>query len=144
MAPMAPAKLAEFRYGREEILALFEMNADLTLPSYQEKVVSQAGLLAEKPLLPLALMGANEDEQRAWQRGANSDTSLRLYKKDIPSASMGPGGLGGGPGGVGRGGPVERGRGRGRGFFDRHRAPPEDDEGIGRRDDGRPFGRGEF
>ena len=64
---------------------------------------------------------------------------MRLYKKEIPSGSMtsGPG--------IGRGGHPERGgRGRGRGFFDRHRGPPDDDDGIGRREDGggRGFGRG--
>lgn len=136
---MAPAKLAEFRYGREEMLALFNLPSEelsCTLPGYQEKAVAAAGLLAERPQLPLNLMGPmSEDEQRTWQKGANSDTSLRLYKKEIP-----PGGLAGGSG-LGRGG-GERGRGRGRGFFDRHRAPIDDDEGLGRREDGRAFGRG--
>ena len=136
---MSPAKLADFRYGKEEMLAFFNLSPDASLPPHQEKVVAQAGLLAEKPQIPLNLMGPmSEEEQRTWSRGANSDTSLRLYRKENPNAGMGPGG---GPG-LGRGS-GERGRGRGRGFFERHRGPPEDDEGIGRRDDGsRPFGRG--
>jgi hypothetical protein len=143
MAPpvmMAPAKLAEFRYGREEMLALFSFTPETSLPAYQAKVISSSGLLAERPQLPLNLMGPmSEDEQRAWQRGANSDTSLRLYKKEIPSANL----PGAGVPSLGHGGGGERGRGRGRGFFDRNRGPPDDDESIGRRDDGgRPFGRG--
>ena len=36
---MAPAKLAEFRYGREEMLALFNLpSAPNVLPTYQQKV----------------------------------------------------------------------------------------------------------
>lgn len=137
---MAPAKLAEFRYGREEMLALFSLPPpSKSLPSYQEKAVGSAGLLAERPQLPLNLMGPmSEEEQRAWQKGANSDTSLRLYKKEVPS--MGPG--------IGRGGGVgERGRGRGRGgFFERHRPPMDDDDGMGRRGEEsvRGFGRGKY
>ena len=136
---MAPAKLAEFRYGREEMLALFTMPGEKAMPVYQERVVANAGLLAEKPLWPMNLMGPmSEEEQRAWQKGANSDTSLRLYKKELPGGS-----LHGGNHGLGRGAGGERGRGRGRGFFDRNRAPV-DDEDPGRRgeDGGRAFGRG--
>lgn len=158
MAPnsmvMAPAKLAEFRYGREEMLALFTLpSGPNMLPSYQEKAVEMAGLLAERPQLPLNLMGPmSEEEQRTWQKGANSDTSLRLYKKtELAAGGGGPGGnLGGhGPTGIGRGGGGpggDRGRGRGRGFFDRNRASHMDDEdGLGRREDGgRGFGRGMF
>ena len=135
---MAPAKLAEFRYGREEMLALFTMPGEKALPGFQERVVANAGLLAEKPLLPMNLMGPmSEEEQRAWQKGANSDTSLRLYKKELP-----PGGLGAGGPGIGRGGGGERGRGRGRGFFDRHRAPGDEEDPGRREEGGRGFGRG--
>lgn len=135
---MAPAKLAEFRYGREEMLALFTMPGEKALPGFQERVVANAGLLAEKPLLPMNLMGPmSEEEQRAWQKGANSDTSLRLYKKELP-----PGGLGASGPGIGRGGGGERGRGRGRGFFDRHRAPGDEEDPGRREEGGRGFGRG--
>ena len=105
--------------------------------------MASAGLLSERPQMPLNLMGPmSEEEQRVWQKGANSETSLRLYKKEIP-----PGGLSG-PG-IGRGaagGGGERGRGRGRGFFDRHRSQIDDEDGVGRREEGggRGFGRGEF
>ena len=135
---MAPAKLAEFRYGREEMLALFTMPGEKALPGFQERVVANAGLLAEKPLWPMNLMGPmSEDEQRAWQKGANSDTSLRLYKKELPPGSLGAGGPG-----IGRGGGGERGRGRGRGFFDRHRAPGDEEDPGRREEGGRGFGRG--
>ena len=52
------------------------------MPSYQEKAVASSGLLSDRPQLPLNLMGPmTEEEQRCWGKGANSDTSLRLYKK---------------------------------------------------------------
>jgi len=136
---IAPPKLADFRYGREEMLALFSLpTTEPSLPSYQEKAVASSGLLSERPQLPLNLMGPmSEEEQRCWQKGANSDTSLRLYKKEIPP--------GGALSGLGRGGAAgERGRGRGRGFFDRHRSQVDDEDGVGRREEGggRGFGRG--
>ena len=52
---------------------------------------------------------------------------------------------GGALSGLGRGGVAgERGRGRGRGFFDRHRSQVDDEDGVGRREEGggRGFGRG--
>ena len=54
---MAPAKLAEFRYGREEMLALFEMPVN-HLPLEQCKVIATRGLWApDHPRYPLNLMG---------------------------------------------------------------------------------------
>ena len=128
---MAPAKLAEFRYGREEMLALFTLpdEYDSPLRLYQEYVIKKAGLLVDRPDIPLNLSRSmSEEEQRAWQKGANSDTSLRLYRKEMP-----PGSMPGGPG-MGRGAPGERGRGRGRGgsgYFDRQRPPVQDEEDGG-------------
>ena len=59
------------------------------MPSYQEKAVAAIGLLSERPHLPLNLAGPmSEEEQRVWQKGANSDTSLRLYKKVSPFSLM--------------------------------------------------------
>jgi hypothetical protein len=93
--------------------------------------------------------------QRSWQRGANSESSLKLYKKDSGGAyhsvssvrgvgadrgarggGRGMGGPRGGPGGL---------------FFDRQRSTVEDEpvegtasgSGRGRGEDGRTFGRGE-
>jgi hypothetical protein len=66
----------------------------------------------------------SEEETRAWQRGANSDASLRPY---VP-----PGGNKRPPS------PVGRGRGRGRGaasahpHYDRNRSVDDDYEGMGR------------
>ena len=61
----------------------------------------------------------SEEESRAWQRGANSDASLRPFGapgKRPPS-----------PGGRGRG------RGRGQGpFYDRNRSMDDDLEGLRR------------
>ena len=60
-----------------------------SLPSYQEKAVAAIGLLSERPHLPLNLAGPmSEEEQRVWQKGANSDTSLRLYKNVSPFSLM--------------------------------------------------------
>ncbi|XP_041377891.1 GRB10-interacting GYF protein 2-like isoform X2 [Gigantopelta aegis] len=85
-------KLAEYRYGREEMLALF-----------QEKYETPADLLtcpsvcSEETQKPLALIPLSEEEQRLMSQSVNSMTVLR---------------------GMGRGGPPMRGRGisdRGRG-----------------------------
>ena len=65
----------------------------------------------------------SEEETRAWQRGANSDASLRPY---------GP------PGGKRPPSPVGRGRGRGRGaasahpHYDRNRSMDDDFDGVSR------------
>ena len=83
----------------------------------------------------------SEDESRAWGRGANSETSLRMYNRR--GGGGGPedrGGRGGGRGGgLIRGG---GGAGRGRGGFDRHRSIKEDDEMAMERGGGGPPGRG--
>ncbi|XP_046396251.1 GRB10-interacting GYF protein 2-like isoform X2 [Ischnura elegans] len=101
-------QLAEHRYGREEMLALFDRltvsrsGPDLLLRSFPT-------LYVEKPQPPLALVQMTEEEARTWQRGINSESVLR-----------GPGSLRGGVGaggGMGRGSvSMDRGvRGRGRG-----------------------------
>ncbi|KAL3266026.1 hypothetical protein HHI36_010214 [Cryptolaemus montrouzieri] len=76
-------QLADYRYGREEMLALFDKN--LKPP---QSLVSFKGLYSEVTLLPLALMPNVEEEvsQRVWPR---------------PASLTGP------P--RGRGGPLERG-----------------------------------
>ena len=60
-----------------------------------------------------------------------------IFTQEIPP--------GGALSGLGRGGAAgERGQGRGRGFFDRHRSQVDDEDGVGRREEGggRGFGRG--
>ena len=66
---MAPAKLAEFRYGREEMLALFELPVNTSLPFEQTKVIQRAGLWPSSEELgnnrgrpPMNLMGPMSEE----------------------------------------------------------------------------------
>lgn len=119
--PSSPAsakyKLAEYRYGREEMLALF--NKDAKMPDLSEFPF----LKMEKCQLPLAYISMSEEEQRSWSRCVNSDVVLRL---------TGKGGGGGNSGiarGGGRGGSVDRGRGRGRGSYYQRGLSFEDEDG---------------
>lgn len=71
---------------------------------------------------------------KIWFHGALKQL---IFTQEIPP--------GGALSGLGRGGVAgERGRGRGRGFFDRHRSQVDDEDGVGRREEGggRGFGRG--
>jgi len=125
-------KLAEFRYGREEMLALFDKNV-----KYPEELAQFGSLFVEKTQFPLNLMQMGEEESRAWQRGANSDASLRPFG---PPGKRPPSPTGG------------RGRGRGRGssmpYYDRNRSMDDDLEGRAREREapsaerGFPRGRG--
>ncbi|XP_064181697.1 GRB10-interacting GYF protein 1 isoform X1 [Anguilla rostrata] len=105
--PPSPAmpkyKLAEYRYGREEMLALYVK--DNKVPEdMQDKEFS--AILQDEPLQPLALVPLTEEEQRNFSMSVNSVAVLRL---------MGKGG-GAIPAGVPRGrGSTRGGRGRGRG-----------------------------
>ncbi|XP_014474042.1 PREDICTED: PERQ amino acid-rich with GYF domain-containing protein CG11148 isoform X2 [Dinoponera quadriceps] len=108
-------QLAEYRYGREEMLALYDRNhkPPETLPTY-------SGLYVEKAQLPLALIQMTEDEARMWNGGI---------------ANIG---------GRGRGSSVDRGgRGRsGRGnMYSSHysRGVGFDDSGDGIRIEGQSF-----
>ena len=82
--------LAEHRYGREEMLALYPIglvqdtstssNSIALLDEDILEAMETTSLLVpdRRALPPLNIMGAvSEEEQRAWSRGANSDTSLR-------------------------------------------------------------------
>lgn len=72
-------------YGREEMLALFDAamdpddNEDMDPPEGPLRKPGQfASLWMRKAQLPLNLQGhPSEEEQRAWQRGANSEASIR-------------------------------------------------------------------
>ncbi|XP_076236016.1 GIGYF family protein Gyf isoform X2 [Calliopsis andreniformis] len=108
-------QLAEHRYGREEMLILFDRNC-----KPPEMLPNFSSLYIEKTQLPLALTQMTEDEMRMWNGG-------------ITSVS-----------GRGRGGSVDRGgRGRnGRGnLYSSHysRGVGFDDSGDGSRIDGQPF-----
>ena len=97
---LSALKLAEFRYGREEMLALYEDPDGEAGREPPEGIAKRfAHLWVHRAQAPLSLQGPiGEDEQRAWQRGANSDQSVRTYRKE---GSMGGAGIGVGIGGEG-------------------------------------------
>ncbi|KAM8953388.1 GRB10-interacting GYF protein 2 isoform 2-T2 [Pelodytes ibericus] len=125
--PLSPAlpkyKLADYRYGREEMLALYIK--DNKVPSdLQDKEFLP--ILKEEPLLPLALVPFTEEEQRNFSMSVNSAAVLRL-------TGRGSGGGGGTVVGAPRGRSSSRGRGRGRGeggFY--QRSFDEVESGFGR------------
>ncbi|KAM4675740.1 GRB10-interacting GYF protein 1 isoform 2-T2 [Discoglossus pictus] len=122
--PPSPAmpkyKLAEYRYGREEMLALY-VKENKVPEEMQDKEF--AVILNEEPLQPLALLPLTEEEQRNFSLSVNSVPVLRL---------MGKGGAPP-PGGVTRGRGTTRGRGRGRGDAALYtRAVDEVEPGFGR------------
>uniref|UniRef100_A0A672R373 GRB10 interacting GYF protein 1 n=1 Tax=Sinocyclocheilus grahami TaxID=75366 RepID=A0A672R373_SINGR len=122
--PASPAmpkyKLAEYRYGREEMLALY-VQENKVPEEMQDKEF--AAILQDEPQQPLALLPLTEEEQRNFSMSVNSVAVLRL---------MGKGG-GAVPAGVNRGrGSVRGGRGRGGeiGFY--QRSSEEGEGGFGR------------
>ncbi|KAJ8372259.1 hypothetical protein AAFF_G00291140 [Aldrovandia affinis] len=120
--PPSPAmpkyKLAEYRYGREEMLALYIK--DNKVPDEMQEF---AAILQDEPLQPLALVPLTEEEQRNFSMSVNSVAVLRL---------MGKGG-GALPTGVARGrGSTRGGRGRGRGDSGFYQRSEEADGGFGR------------
>ncbi|XP_067379678.1 GRB10-interacting GYF protein 1 isoform X1 [Channa argus] len=106
--PPSPAmpkyKLADYRYGREEMLALYVK--DNKVPEdMQDKEF--ATILQEESMQPLALVPLTEEEQRNFSMSVNSVAVLRLMGKGVGGAA---------PAGVVRGrGATRGGRGRGRG-----------------------------
>ncbi|XP_036380658.1 GRB10-interacting GYF protein 1-like [Megalops cyprinoides] len=119
--PPSPAmpkyKLAEYRYGREEMLALY-IKDNKVPEDMQDKEF--AAILQDEPLQPLALVPLTEEEQRNFSMSVNSVAVLRL---------MGKGG-GAIPAGVARGrGSTRGGRGRGRGDSGFYQRSIEDGEG---------------
>ncbi|XP_073071232.1 GRB10-interacting GYF protein 1 isoform X2 [Manis javanica] len=122
--PPSPAmpkyKLADYRYGREEMLALY-VKENKVPDELQDKEF--AAVLQEEPLQPLALEPLTEEEQRNFSLSVNSVAVLRLMGK------------GAGPplGGTSRGRGSTRSRGRGRGdscFY--QRSIEEGDGAFGR------------
>ncbi|KAG8181621.1 hypothetical protein JTE90_015266 [Oedothorax gibbosus] len=96
-------KLAEHRYGREEMLGLIPKH-----PRAPESLKQFEHLAKQNFQIPLALTPMTEEEQYLWtSRYLNSEASLR--------GKTGPGGYG--MNRTGRGGSVDRGRGRGRGGY---------------------------
>ncbi|XP_056425933.1 GRB10-interacting GYF protein 1 [Hyla sarda] len=122
--PPSPAmpkyKLAEYRYGREEMLALY-IKENKVPEEMQDKEF--AVILNEEPLQPLALLPLTEEEQRNFSLSVNSVPVLRLMGKGAAPP----------PGGVSRGRGTARGRGRGRGDAAIYqRALDEGEAGFGR------------
>ncbi|XP_041707033.2 GRB10-interacting GYF protein 1-like isoform X2 [Coregonus clupeaformis] len=121
---MPKSKLADYRYGREEMLALYIKDDKPPEDIMQDKEF--AAILQDEPVQPLALEPLTEEEQRNFSMSVNSVAVLRL---------MGKGG-GAAPAGVakGRGGGIRGGRGRGEGaFYQRAPGGPDDGEvGFGR------------
>nr|XP_060635800.1 GRB10-interacting GYF protein 1 isoform X1 [Anolis sagrei ordinatus]XP_060635801.1 GRB10-interacting GYF protein 1 isoform X1 [Anolis sagrei ordinatus] len=123
--PPSPAmpkyKLAEYRYGREEMLALY-IKDNKVPEEIQDKEFS--AILQDDPLQPLALLPLTEEEQRNFSMSVNSVAVLRLMGKGAGAA---PAGVSRGRGSTrsrgteGRpGGCSQEGRGRGEsGFYQR-------------------------
>ncbi|XP_051989276.1 GRB10-interacting GYF protein 2 isoform X3 [Xyrauchen texanus] len=103
--PLSPAlpkyKLADYRYGREEMLALYVKDNVIPVDLHDKEFLP---ILQEEPLPPLALVPFTEEEQRNFSMSVNSAAVLRL-------AGRGGGTVAGAP----RGRSSSRGRGRGRG-----------------------------
>ncbi|XP_067461991.1 GRB10-interacting GYF protein 2 isoform X4 [Thunnus thynnus] len=120
--PLSPAlpkyKLADYRYGREEMLALYVKDNKIPIDLHDKEFLP---ILQEEPLLPLALVSFTEEEQRNFSMSVNSAAVLRLT------------GRGGGPiVGAPRGRSTSRGRGRGRGDGGFYQRSFDDVEGFGR------------
>ncbi|XP_028839217.1 GRB10-interacting GYF protein 1 isoform X2 [Denticeps clupeoides] len=117
---MPKSKLAEYRYGREEMLALY-IKDNKVPEDMQDKEF--AAILQEEPLQPLALVPLTEEEQRSFSMSVNSVAVLRL---------MGKGG-GAVPAGLARGrGSTRGGRGRGRGEGGFYQRASDEEVGFGR------------
>ncbi|XP_077205401.1 GRB10-interacting GYF protein 2 isoform X2 [Paroedura picta] len=103
--PLSPAlpkyKLADYRYGREEMLALFMKDNKVPSDLLDKEFLP---ILQEEPLPPLALVPFTEEEQRNFSMSVNSAAVMRL-------TGRGGGTVVGAP----RGRSSSRGRGRGRG-----------------------------
>uniref|UniRef100_UPI00358F27AD GRB10-interacting GYF protein 2-like n=1 Tax=Myxine glutinosa TaxID=7769 RepID=UPI00358F27AD len=117
--PPSPAlpkyKLADHRYGREEMLALYIKDHKVPEELEDKEFLP---ILSEEPLLPLALVPFTEEEQRNFSMSVNSAAVLRLM------------GRGAGP-------PAAAARGRGTARGRDGRQPVEKDM-LKRRDRGEP------
>ncbi|XP_010607840.1 GRB10-interacting GYF protein 1 isoform X2 [Fukomys damarensis] len=122
--PTSPAmpkyKLADYRYGREEMLALY-IKEDKVPEELQDKEF--AAVLQEEPLQPLALEPLTEEEQRNFSLSVNSVAVLRLMGKGAAPPLAGAS--------RGRGSTRSRGRGRGDSCF-YQRSIEEGDGAFGR------------
>ncbi|XP_011912656.1 PREDICTED: PERQ amino acid-rich with GYF domain-containing protein 1 isoform X1 [Cercocebus atys] len=122
--PPSPAmpkyKLADYRYGREEMLALY-VKENKVPEELQDKEF--AAVLQDEPLQPLALEPLTEEEQRNFSLSVNSVAVLRLMGKGAGPPLTGTS--------RGRGSTRSRGRGRGDSCF-YQRSIEEGDGAFGR------------
>uniref|UniRef100_A0A4W5K999 GRB10 interacting GYF protein 1 n=1 Tax=Hucho hucho TaxID=62062 RepID=A0A4W5K999_9TELE len=125
--PPSPAmpkyKLAEYRYGREEMLALY-IKDNKAPEDMQDKEF--AAILQDEPMQPLALEPLTEEEQRNFSMSVNSVAVMRLMGK---GGGVAPAGMARGRG-TARGGGRGRGRGESGGFY--QRSIEEGEVGFGR------------
>ncbi|KAI4899453.1 hypothetical protein NFI96_022223 [Prochilodus magdalenae] len=120
---MPKSKLADYRYGREEMLALY-IKDNKVPEDMQDKEF--AAILQEEPQQPLALVPLTEEEQRNFSMSVNSVAVLRLMGKGGGAA---PAGVPRGRGST-RGGRGECWRGRGEGGF--YQRGVDEELGFGR------------
>ncbi|XP_016060140.1 PREDICTED: PERQ amino acid-rich with GYF domain-containing protein 2 isoform X2 [Miniopterus natalensis] len=129
--PLSPAlpkyKLADYRYGREEMLALFLKDNKIPSDLLDKEFLP---ILQEEPLPPLALVPFTEEEQRNFSMSVNSAAVLRL-------TGRGGGAVVGAP----RGRSSARGRGRGRGECGFYQRSFDEVEGVFGRGGGREMHR---
>ncbi|KAJ8357476.1 hypothetical protein SKAU_G00202700 [Synaphobranchus kaupii] len=122
--PLSPAlpkyKLADYRYGREEMLALYVKDNKIPLDLHDKEFLP---ILQDEPLPPLALVPFTEEEQRNFSMSVNSAAVLRLTGRGMGTVAGAP-----------RGRSSSRGRGRGRGEVGFYQRSFDDVEGG--------FGRG--
>ncbi|XP_037704476.1 GRB10-interacting GYF protein 2 isoform X2 [Choloepus didactylus] len=130
--PLSPAlpkyKLADYRYGREEMLALFLKDNKIPSDLLDKEFLP---ILQEEPLPPLALVPFTEEEQRNFSMSVNSAAVLRLTGR----------GGGGAVVGAPRGRSSSRGRGRGRGECGFYQRSFDEVEGVFGRGGGREMHR---
>ena len=83
--PQVKYKLAEHRYGREEMLALF----DSSVKPPDELRRDNPNLMKDKCHPPLALIPMDEEEAHVWNTQVNSDVVLRLMNKERGGGTVG-------------------------------------------------------
>ncbi|XP_076472424.1 uncharacterized protein LOC143301883 isoform X4 [Babylonia areolata] len=143
-APSTKFKLADYRYGREEMLTLFQHRYEAP-----PELKNFPHIFVEETQKPIALMPLSEDEERLIAQGVNSQIVMRPGRGGPTSARGGRGGLmvdrGRARGGRGRGEVYSRGgleNGDIGGGFGRPRGPNKDGwEEVGNRKLERGFSR---
>ncbi|KAG9343163.1 hypothetical protein JZ751_014136 [Albula glossodonta] len=89
--PLSPAlpkyKLADYRYGREEMLALYVKDNKIPLDLQDKEFLP---ILQEEPLPPLALVPFTEEEQRNFSMSVNSAAVLRLTGRGVGMVAGAP------------------------------------------------------